>query len=138
MSQRAQVSVLEHRGHGPTHWDLLFASGRRCLTWSFYPRSRGLAMVAQQRLFTYQCLPAHRRFYLDYSGPVAASRGRTRCLWRGVMVLHKEGAGYKLINNELSISLGADGLARWQVQDRLQPWLESNWVVLTTPQPQRS
>ena len=136
MSRLVQVTLLEHRGHGPTHWDLLFPRGQRCLTWSFYPRQRALGSDAW--LFTYQLLAPHRRSYLDYSGPVSAGRGATRCLWRGMLALHKQVGGHVLSNEGLRISLAASGLASWQGQDRLQPWLNRNWAILTTPRRQHN
>jgi hypothetical protein len=86
---RRRASILTHRGHGPAHYDLILADGARCLALQFHRKG--------QR-WTALWLPAHRRRYLAYSGPVGGARGAVRNVWSGfVQVRRLSHASHELI-----------------------------------------
>ena len=66
--QRGMAVLLRHQGHGPDHWDLIWARGQHC------PTLRIAAARIPGKLICSWSFP-HRRFYLDYRGPVSANRG---------------------------------------------------------------
>lgn len=67
--------LLHHQGHGPAHFDLICGYGSRCPTWRIAVDNGHWIVVSS--------VP-HRRFYLNYSGPVAHQRGVVRQRWRGL------------------------------------------------------
>ena len=66
--------IHEHRGHGPTHLDLMLEDGAVLATWriavSPFDIGQGGEIPATK-------LSDHRRHYLDYQGAVTG--GRARC-----------------------------------------------------------
>ncbi len=69
----------------------------------------------------------HRRFYLDYSGPISQGRGVCEHLWRGMVVAHRgitNHAIHELKAMEFSLHLKTDGLACFQTTHRLPSWLK--------------
>lgn len=71
--------ILEHRWRG-VHYDLMLEDpeGGDLRTWAVdEPIAAGREQVARP-------LPAHRRAYLDYEGPVSGGRGEVRRIDRGV------------------------------------------------------
>lgn len=61
--------VLEHAGHGPRHWDLMFETGDALATWSLERPPDAATPVSAE------ALPDHRIAYLDYEGPISGDRG---------------------------------------------------------------
>ena len=82
--QRLAASLLDHRGYGPRHWDLLLAVGQHCEAWAIFHDGRCRRLLD------------HRRFYLDYSGPVRKERGMVRCQWRGSAYRCRHGQGVQI------------------------------------------
>lgn len=72
--------VLEHTGHGDTHWDLMLeVPGRerlRTIQLSAWPLAMGESCAAKS-------LEPHRRVYLEYEGEVSGGRGSVRRVDRG-------------------------------------------------------
>ncbi len=68
------LTVLQHRGHGPQHMDVVLGAGPRCRTWRFERTTRG---------WVGRPIQAHRRRYLSWSGPVPGGRGVVRVLHHG-------------------------------------------------------
>lgn len=70
--------LLEHRGFGDTHWDLMIALLDGPLaTWRLAKDPTLSLPVAAERIGN------HRRHYLDYEGPVSGDRGVVRRVDRG-------------------------------------------------------
>ncbi len=61
--------VLEH-DHPEVHWDFLLEWGDTLRTWRL-----AAPPLAQEQPIVATLLPAHRRMYLDYEGPVSGGRG---------------------------------------------------------------
>ena len=73
--RRAPGALLRHQpATGPAHLDLVIAAGGRCPTAQLSYRHLHLA---------WRWGAPHRRFYLGYSGPLSAGRGRVRQIWYG-------------------------------------------------------
>ena len=77
-----RFAILEHHHQG-VHWDLLIeeTEGGLLRTWALEqaPDHPG-AIVARE-------LPAHRRIYLDYAGPISGNRGWVRSWDRGLALV---------------------------------------------------
>jgi hypothetical protein len=71
---RVHATLLEHRGHGPRHYDLVLGTGKRCRT-----------VRLERRRGRWGATPAapHRRRYLTYRGPVPGGRGSVLQIWHG-------------------------------------------------------
>jgi hypothetical protein len=67
-----RYSILEHVGHGETHWDLLLeVEGQerlRTLRLARWPLEIGGSCASGE-------LDPHRRVYLEYEGPISGDRG---------------------------------------------------------------
>ena len=68
--------ILEHvlpaDANRATHWDLMFERSSDLATWALSgPPDQVTAIRADE-------LPAHRRCYLDYEGPISGGRGSVR------------------------------------------------------------
>ena len=73
VSVHRRFVILIHRGHGPTHYDLMLDHGQALATW----RLARLPSVGQAcEPLPAGKLPDHRRAYLAYEGPVSSGRGR--------------------------------------------------------------
>jgi len=81
------ATLLRHRGHGPEHWDLVFAAGARCPTLSLR-RERGRWRASW--------LPAHRRRYLAFAGALGGGRGSLTRAWRGRARCIRAAAGWRI------------------------------------------
>lgn len=69
--------VLEHEWNG-VHWDLMLEFGACLKTWAVdAPIMPGVELPARM-------LPAHRRIYLTFEGPISGGRGRVRRVAEGV------------------------------------------------------
>ena len=69
--QDRRFAVLEHRWNG-VHWDFLVEDGDSLRTWAID------AVIADGIDLAARALPAHRRIYLDYEGPISGGRGEVR------------------------------------------------------------
>ena len=68
--------LLEHQWNG-VHWDLMLDTGDALRTWAIdAPVVPGIDLPAR-------ALADHRRFYLDYEGPVSGNRGSVRRIDQG-------------------------------------------------------
>ena len=66
-----RYAILEHRWNG-IHWDFLIEDGPTLRTWAIdSPIRSGVIQPVRS-------LPAHRRIYLDYEGPISGNRGEVR------------------------------------------------------------
>lgn len=132
--------LLLHETKTGSHLDLLL-SGPRCPTWSFFQSKRVLHIARASLFFHCQNNKPHRRFYLDYSGPVPGNRGRVNCVWRGRM-RYIAGSADTLtqtwLADEFQIYCAANGLARLVHGDRLSPWLKSIFQDMKTRRLPRS
>jgi hypothetical protein len=76
--------ILEHTGtvsYKPgVHWDLLCEEGEDLRAWEF---SEPITVPRQKII----ALPAHRRMYLDYQGPISGDRGTVRQVAEGTFEL---------------------------------------------------
>jgi len=68
---RRRFAVLLH-DHPVVHWDFLLENGETLRTWRL-PRD-----PCQQDVTDAEEIAPHRRFYLDYEGPVSGGRGVVR------------------------------------------------------------
>lgn len=70
-----QFAILTH-DHPFFHWDLLLDAGEVAWTWRLLDEPSGESHPRAERIAD------HRRFYLDYEGPVSGNRGSvTRWDW---------------------------------------------------------
>lgn len=67
--------IHEHRGHGPTHFDLMLSCGEALATWQV---SRRPAELRPAESMPARRLADHRTAYLEYEGPVSGGRGEVR------------------------------------------------------------
>lgn len=70
--------VLHHTGYGPEHYDLMVEREPAGLLLSWR-----LAVWPARGRVRAEPLPAHRRAYLAYEGPISRERGAVRCVARG-------------------------------------------------------
>jgi hypothetical protein len=63
--------ILEH-DHPCLHWDLMLEEGEVLRTWRLAQPPRAGVAIAAVDIFR------HRKFYLDYEGPVSGNRGHVR------------------------------------------------------------
>jgi len=76
--QRRQFVILEH-DHPFRHWDFLIEDGDSLASWRLLELPRtGVRIPASP-------LPAHRRDYLTYEGPVSGDRGSVQRIHAGSM-----------------------------------------------------
>jgi len=63
--------ILHHLTAGGEHWDLMLEQEDGLLTWQMLAEPRG------RDAFPVDCIRIsdHRKFYLDYEGPVSGGRG---------------------------------------------------------------
>ncbi len=64
--------VLKHDRDGRTHWDFLLETKGRLAAWSLP------SPPEEQAHLTARALADHRKFYLDYEGPISGDRGSVR------------------------------------------------------------
>ncbi len=102
---RGRMALLEHRGHGAAHLDLVLSAGPHCPT---------LRLWRQDGRWRWCWQAVHRRRYLAWQGPLSGNRGRVaqllvgRYFWDGaVLCLNSD-----TIKNTLRMSLGRDGVVR--------------------------
>lgn len=67
-AQSASFVILEH-DHPFIHWDFMFEEEGVLRSW------RLLSEPVMEEWIPAEQLPPHRRFYLDYEGPVSGNRG---------------------------------------------------------------
>lgn len=72
-----------HSGYGPIHYDLMIRRGGALDTWRLARQPDELAVDTPEAV---RKLPPHRLEYLDYEGPVSASRGAVARYDRGECV----------------------------------------------------
>jgi hypothetical protein len=93
--------ILEHAGHGPSHYDLMLdQEGEGLATWRIedWRRLKTGCHAAARRLAD------HRREYLTHEGPVGGGRGRVRRVEEGVYELSRREDGLwevRLIGRQL-------------------------------------
>jgi hypothetical protein len=63
--------ILEH-DHPFLHWDFLLEAGESLRTWRLAAPPQPAQTVRAEEI------SAHRRFYLDYEGPISGGRGSVR------------------------------------------------------------
>jgi hypothetical protein len=80
---RSRAALLRHRQDGSVHLDLILGDGASCATLTL-TRDHGRLRACWR--------PAHRRRYLDYRGPLPASRGSVSHLWGGTAFWWRVGA----------------------------------------------
>ncbi len=66
-----RFTILEHQWDG-VHWDFLVEDGATLRTWAIDEPLVGCRELPAREL------PAHRRIYLDYEGPISGGRGIVR------------------------------------------------------------
>lgn len=64
--------VLQHDRDGRTHWDFLLETNGRLAAW-WLP-----SPPDEQGRLTARALADHRKFYLEYEGPISGDRGTVR------------------------------------------------------------
>ena len=69
-----------HRGHGPSHYDLMLLYGEALACWRL---DESPAKLPVGRCLSAQKLPDHRAAYLTYEGPVSGRRGEVTIVDRG-------------------------------------------------------
>ncbi len=84
---QAPASLLIHRGHERTHLDLILANGGDCLA---------LTLTRGQLGWRATWNRAHRRRYLEWSGPLPGYRGRVLVAWRGCAYWHRQYLGWRI------------------------------------------
>lgn len=89
--------LLRHRGHGPTHLDLVLADGAACPT-----------LRLDGRRWRWQ--PPHRRRYLGWAGPIAGGRGSIRIIWRGQARIRRHNLGWIIALADWTLLLRRDGV----------------------------
>jgi hypothetical protein len=67
--------ILEHSGHGPTHFDFMLAAGQVLVTWQFASDPADLSPGAMLEGIR---IDDHRTFYLRHEGEVSGGRGQVR------------------------------------------------------------
>lgn len=83
-SPSLRFAVLWHSFPQP-HWDWMFEQGGKLTTFRSSPNCLEALQSGIPQIWT--LLPAHRRQYLDYEGPVSGNRGEVKrvlggiCLW---------------------------------------------------------
>ena len=107
------ATIMRHSGYRQMHFDLLFAHGRACPTMRIIvperrDRQRSMRRSLPSSLthgslpqlsklwpteLSAQWSPDHRRYYLDYSGPVSGMRGRVQHCWHGYARLSRSNRG---------------------------------------------
>lgn len=92
--------VLHHTGHGPAHFDLMVERepAGPLLTWrlEWWP--------AQGRVPA-DPLPAHRRDYLEYEGPISGERGEVRRVASGRCMMEPGGNRVRILRFESGVRL---------------------------------
>ena len=63
--------ILTH-DHPVLHWDLLLERGEHLQAWRLLQEPIGHELISAAEL------PDHRRYYLDYEGPVSGDRGTVK------------------------------------------------------------
>lgn len=115
MKGPAPATLLRHRGHGELHYDLILASGARCLTLALVPGARGWRWRQQA---------PHRRRYLSLrQAPVGGGRGCVTAVWHGHASWHRHGAGLAIVLAGRTLLLGADGVVIPRTPPHLPPWM---------------
>jgi DNA polymerase Ligase (LigD) len=66
--QSVPFVILEH-DHPFVHWDFMFEQGESLRSW------RLLTEPVLEQSIPAEQLPPHRKYYLDYEGPVSGNRG---------------------------------------------------------------
>jgi hypothetical protein len=84
---RRPFVLLCHRLSNSAHWDLMLDSGQALATWQLAADPTVAARQSSSCVLTARRLADHRRFYLDYEGPVSGDRGDVVRIDRGVYVL---------------------------------------------------
>jgi hypothetical protein len=87
---RRPFVLLRHRLSDSTHWDLMLDTGQVLATWQFAADPAAVASDRGQIPLSARRLPDHRRFYLDYEGPVSGNRGEVARIDQGVYLLLDE------------------------------------------------
>ncbi len=128
MTRLCGLSILEHRRDGAAHLDVLLHQGKLCQTFSLHPIHRSLhAAVGPQ--WSWYINKAHRRFYMNYTGPVSRGRGAVQCVWSGRGAIdYQAQANQRYVvtlgrSFRLRIILKTNGLACLETQSRLPRWL---------------
>ena len=70
-ASRSRFVILEH-DHPFLHWDLLMEAGEQLASWRLLQPLRSGVWIPSESI------APHRRFYLDYEGPVSHNRGSVR------------------------------------------------------------
>lgn len=83
MNEPQRFVILAH-DHPVLHWDLMLDTGETLRTWRLES-----APVPDTRIPA-TSLPAHRRMYLDYEGPVSGNRGTVARWDSGTYLLLEE------------------------------------------------
>lgn len=109
------VSILLHRGHGPSHLDVVLGRGARCPTLALQPASRGG--------WAWRPQPAHRRRYLTWAGAVSGARGTVRQLWRGEAHWRSRGNGLEIEFGAWRMLLQRGGVVIWRTRPHSPPWV---------------
>ena len=71
--------ILQHKGYGCEHWDLMLETGPVLATWQLADRPVGRAGESIEA----RSIGNHRKRYLDYEGPIGGDRGQVTGYDRG-------------------------------------------------------
>jgi hypothetical protein len=74
--------ILHHRLGEDAHWDLMLEQAHALATWQC---GRNPLELTPGETMAVTPLPAHRKTYLDYEGPVSNNRGRVVQIAAGVV-----------------------------------------------------
>jgi hypothetical protein len=83
--------ILEHLGHGPRHFDFLLEAGLALASWRFEENPVDLPAGGEMPCSR---LADHRLEYLEYEGPVSASRGLVRRVEQGRYCCEESGEDF--------------------------------------------
>ncbi|HLN33287.1 MAG TPA: DNA polymerase ligase N-terminal domain-containing protein [Gemmataceae bacterium] len=112
-----RYAILEH-DYPVVHWDFLLEADQVLQTW------RLAAPPAVGQVISAVSLPAHRRLYLDYEGPVSGNRGQVVRWDAGVFTwLSRE-------QDRLAVQLDGHRLHGMAALERVQ---DDAWSFLFTP-----
>ena len=91
-----------------SHWDLMLEQAETLRTWEllFDPRERSVVQSS--------VLPPHRKYYLDYEGPVSQNRGRVSRLDAGSFRWIEQSGEHLVVDFD---GQTLRGRARWAATD---------------------
>lgn len=96
--------LLHHTLHEDQHWDLCLDQGQTLATWQLIENPATL--TAPNRPAPARRIQDHRRFYLDYEGPVSADRGHVVRVDRGTYTLLDQQPGHWRVRLAGSVLIG--------------------------------